>query len=64
MIKLLYTIGEAAALLGIAVVTLRRWTASNAIPFSRTLGGHRRFKHADLFPKNGPQPPVQGTTFH
>ncbi len=50
MIKLFYTIGEAAALLGIAVVTLRRWTASNAIPFTRTQGGHRRFKHADLFP--------------
>lgn len=50
MIKLLYTIGEAARLLGVAVVTLRRWSSSHMIPCVRTCGGHRRFKHEDLFP--------------
>ena len=50
MTKLLYTIGEAARLLGVAVVTIRRWTSSHAMPCVRTRGGHRRFKHEDLFP--------------
>ncbi len=51
MFKNLYSIGEAALLLGVSVVTMRRWTASAQIPCTRTLGGHRRFKHDDLFPK-------------
>lgn len=38
-------------MLGVSVVTMRRWTASAQIPCTRTLGGHRRFKHDDLFPK-------------
>ena len=50
MNKLLYTIGEAASLLGVAVVTLRRWANDNKIPFERTLGGHRRFKYETLHP--------------
>ena len=50
MNKLLYTIGEAASLLGVAVVTLRRWANEQALPFERTLGGHRRFRHEVLFP--------------
>ena len=51
MLKLFYTIGQAAALLGVSVVTVRRYTESNKIHCTRTLGGHRRFKHDDLFPK-------------
>ena len=39
----------AARLLGVAIVTLRRWTLSHHIPCVRTRGGHRRFKHDDLF---------------
>lgn len=39
MNKLYYTIGQAAALLGIAVVTLRRWANHHTIPSERTLGG-------------------------
>ena len=51
MLKLFYTIGQAAALLGVSVVTVRRYTESNKIHCTRTPGGHRRFKHDDLFPK-------------
>lgn len=45
-----YSIGQAAQLLGVAVVTLRRWTKTHNIAYERTLGGHRRFKHETLFP--------------
>ena len=51
MLKLFYTIGQAAALSGVSVVTVRRYTESNKIHCTRTLGGHRRFEHDDLFPK-------------
>ena len=50
MNKLFYTIGEAASLLGVAIVTLRRWAKDNKIVSERTFGGHRRFKHDTLFP--------------
>ena len=50
MNKLYYTIGEAAALLGVAVVTLRRWANAHNVSSERTLGGHRRFSHDVLFP--------------
>ena len=49
MVKLFYTIGKAANLLGVAVVTLRRWVRNGTLPCIRTQGGHRRFKHDDLF---------------
>ena len=52
MKKLYYTIGEAAALLGVAVVTLRRWANHRDVSSERTLGGHRRFSHDVLFPAN------------
>ncbi len=51
MFKNFYSIGEAALLLEVSVVTMRRWTASSPLACTRTLGGHRRFKHDDLFPK-------------
>ena len=51
MFKNFYSIGEAALLLGVSVVTMRRWAASSQLACTRTLGGHRRFKHDDLFPK-------------
>ena len=50
MNKLYYTIGEAAVLLGVAVVTLRRWANYQTIQTERTMGGHRRFSHDVLFP--------------
>ena len=51
MITLFYSIGEAARLLGVTVVTIRRWVSSHKMPCSRTLGEHRRFKHEDLYPQ-------------
>jgi putative resolvase len=40
----LCSIGELAELLGVAVVTLRRWHAAGSLlPACRTAGGHRRY---------------------
>lgn len=44
MERLRPSIGEAAAALGVAVATLRRWhRQGRLLPASRTLGGHRRY---------------------
>ena len=43
------SIGEAAALLGVATSTLRRWEAEGRLlPSFRTPGGHRRYAYPDL----------------
>lgn len=43
--KQLLSIGEAAAVLGVAVATLRRWhRQGRLLPAIRTLGGHRRYE--------------------
>lgn len=39
----MYSIGIAAALLGVCVKTLRRWDKSKKTKCLRTIGGHRRF---------------------
>ena len=39
----MYTITEAAHILGVSTVTLRRWEKSGKLPALRTLGGHRRY---------------------
>lgn len=39
----MYTISEVASILGISVVTLRRWDKKGILPCIRTLGGHRRY---------------------
>ena len=40
----MYSIGELAALLGVAIVTLRRWHQAGKLePDYRTPGGHRRY---------------------
>lgn len=45
----LVSIGEAAALLGVAVITLRRWELSGKLsPAGRTPGNHRRYNLAHL----------------
>src|SRR3990170_8122472 len=46
--KLIYSIGEAAAFLGVSIMTLRRWTKSGKIHFIKTPGGFRRFPHDEL----------------
>ena len=40
--------GEAAALLGVSVDTLRRWADTGRVPTARTEGGHRVVEGADL----------------
>ena len=37
-------------MLGVAVVTLRRWANCHDVPSGRTLSGHRRFNHDVVFP--------------
>ena len=52
----LLSIGEAAAALGVAVATLRRWhRQGRPLPALRTLGGHRRYA-------SGAQAPTAGKT--
>ncbi len=41
-------LAEAAAVLGVGDTTLKRWTEENRIACERTLGGHRRFRRADV----------------
>lgn len=41
-------IGTAASLLGVSVSTVRRWDAAGLITSTRTLGGQRRYRVADL----------------
>lgn len=54
----MYTVREAAELLGVATSTLRRWETENKIKSIRTKGGHRRYtieelsKIKEIKPKN------------
>lgn len=43
-----FRLGEAAALLGVGVDTLRRWADDNLIATSRTTGGQRRIDGDEL----------------
>jgi len=42
------TLPEAAAYLGVAQTTIRRYALKEIIPSSKTFGGHFRFKATDL----------------
>jgi excisionase family DNA binding protein len=42
------TLGQAAAFLGAAQSTVRKWADSDRLPAFYTPGGHRRFRRADL----------------
>lgn len=44
----LYSIGEAAELLGVSIDTLRNWEREGKVQSIRTEGGHRRFRAIDL----------------
>ncbi len=42
------TTGEAAALLGVSIPTIRLWADTGRVPCHRTSGGHRRFEVEEL----------------
>jgi len=44
----LMTPAEVAALFGVGAKTASRWARSGKLPFVRTLGGHFRFRRADV----------------
>jgi excisionase family DNA binding protein len=44
----LIKLAEAAQILGVGDTTLKRWTEENRIACERTLGGHRRFRRAEV----------------
>jgi len=44
----MYSIGIAAAILGVCVKTLRRWDKNKKIMCFRTIGGHRRFSVKEI----------------
>ena len=51
----LLTPSEVATLLRVDPRTVSRWARAGRIPSIRTLGGHRRFRRADLAPYLGPE---------
>jgi excisionase family DNA binding protein len=40
--------GQAAQILHVSAKTVNRWARAGKLPFTRTLGGHRRFKESEL----------------
>ena len=42
------TSGEAAKLLGVSRQTILRWAHRGALPMAHTIGGHLRFRPADV----------------
>jgi excisionase family DNA binding protein len=59
----LLSIGEAAAALGVAVATLRRWhRQGRLLPAIRTLGGHRRYASDAVHTVAGGQTAATGKT--
>lgn len=49
------TTSEVARLFGVHPKTVVRWATSGRLPFTQTLGGHRRFDRADMVTLLGPQ---------
>ena len=61
--NLLLSIGEAAAALGVAVTTLRRWHhQGRLLPGGRTMGGHRRYASDTIRGLSGAGSAPDGTT--
>jgi molybdopterin-binding protein len=60
-----YRIGDAAAMLGVRVETLRRWERDGKLAMSRTTGGQRRVPAAEvarlLAERSGRQPIAQAS---
>jgi excisionase family DNA binding protein len=46
--------GDVARLLDVSTKTVARWATVEGLPFMRTLGGHRRFRWADVARWFGP----------
>ena len=44
----LMTSADAARILGVGVTAIKRWTDEGTLPCVRTIGGHRRFRSADV----------------
>ncbi|WP_425550939.1 helix-turn-helix domain-containing protein [Actinoallomurus oryzae] len=44
----LLTPKEVAAMFGVSVATLATWARDGAVPYVPTLGGHRRYRRADI----------------
>jgi excisionase family DNA binding protein len=44
----LLTRREVAAVFGVTAKTVTRWAAQGRVPTIRTLGGHRRYRAADI----------------
>src|SRR5271154_7384546 len=42
------TLGQAAAFLGVAQSTIRKWSDQGRVPAFYTPGGHRRYRRGDL----------------
>ena len=42
------TTGEAAAMIGVSIPTIRLWADSGRVPCHRTAGGHRRFEVEEI----------------
>lgn len=53
--------GEVATILGVDPKTVARWAVAGKIDFTRTIGGHRRYKPADVYRLRdyGPDPEPQ-----
>lgn len=44
---------EVAALLGVSSRTVTKWATQGKLPCIRTIGGHRRYREADIMPIAG-----------
>lgn len=55
--EVLLTPAQAGAIFGVDPKTMTRWADAGKIAFTRTMGGHRRFKEEDVlfFLKHGRQ---------
>lgn len=44
----MYTVGDAAVILGVSIDTLRRWEKKGLVRSARTSAGHREYRRADI----------------
>lgn len=58
----LLTPGEVATLLRVDARTVSRWARDGKLPSIRTVGGHRRFRRAEIQPYLTPTPETEHAT--